>query len=53
MGELYTRLRTLYRGDGGAFPDSDREPLLPYAVPKSPTPDELAKEYTAEHSRIY
>jgi formate dehydrogenase major subunit len=46
MGDLYTRLRTLYRSEGGAFPDPIVNLFWPYAAPNSPTPDELAKEYT-------
>ena len=46
MGELFTRLRALYKTDGGAFPDPVVNLYWPYAVPKSPSPDELAKEYS-------
>ena len=45
MGELHTRLRTLYTNEGGTFPDPIVNLWWPYAAPKSPTPDELAKEY--------
>jgi len=46
MGELHTRLRALYKSDGGAYPDPIVNLSWPYAVPKSPSPDELAKEYS-------
>jgi len=46
MGELYTRLRALYKSDGGAYPDPIVNLYWPYLVPKSPSPDELAKEYS-------
>jgi formate dehydrogenase major subunit len=46
MGELHTRLRELYKSDGGAYPDPIVNLSWPYAVPKSPSPDELAKEYS-------
>jgi len=46
MGELHTRLRALYKSDGGAYPDPIVNLFWPYAVPKSPSPDELAKEYS-------
>jgi formate dehydrogenase major subunit len=46
MGELFTRLRALYKSDGGAYPDPIVNLSWPYAVPKSPSPDELAKEYS-------
>jgi formate dehydrogenase major subunit len=45
MGELYTRLRALYKTEGGAFPDPIVNLSWPYAVPTSPSPDELAREY--------
>jgi formate dehydrogenase major subunit len=46
MGELHTRLRALYKSEGGAYPDPILNLYWPYAVPKSPSPDELAKEYS-------
>src|SRR4029077_13873886 len=41
-----TRLRTLYKSEGGAFPDPIVNLSWPYAAANSLTPDELAKEYT-------
>jgi len=46
MGGLYTRLRALYKAEGGAFPDPIVNLYWPYARPESPTPEELAKEYS-------
>jgi formate dehydrogenase major subunit len=46
MGELLVRLRAMYRKEGGAYPDPIVNLSWPYAVPKSPTPEELAKEYS-------
>ena len=46
IGELHTRLRALYKAEGGAYPDPIVNLSWPYAVPKSPSPDELAKEYS-------
>jgi formate dehydrogenase major subunit len=46
MGELHTRLRALYKSDGGAYPDPIVNLSWPYVVPNSPSPDELAKEYS-------
>jgi formate dehydrogenase major subunit len=46
MGGLYTRLRALYRTEGGAFPDPIVNLYWPYARPASPSPEELAKEYS-------
>src|SRR5262249_12766986 len=46
MGELFTRLRALYKSDGGVYPDPMLNLSWPYVVPKSPSPDELAKEYS-------
>ncbi len=46
MGELYTRLRALYKTEGGAYPDPIVNLYWPYARPASPTSEELAKEYS-------
>jgi len=45
MSGLFTRLRALYKKDGGAFPDPIVNLSWPYARP-TPTPEELAKEYS-------
>jgi len=46
MGELFIRMRALYRSEGGSYPDPIVNLYWPYAVPKSPSADELAKEYS-------
>jgi len=46
MGELFTRLRALYKSDGGAYPDPIMKLYWPYVMPNSPSADELAKEYS-------
>lgn len=48
IAEIWTRLRAMYRKEGGAY----AEPLLkltwPYKIPNSPGPDELAMEYSGK-----
>ena len=44
MTGLHTRLRDLYRKEGGAFPDPILNLNWPYALADSPRPDELAQE---------
>jgi len=46
MAQLFTRLRAAYKKDGGAFPDPIVNLYWSYAHASSPTPEELAKEYT-------
>jgi formate dehydrogenase major subunit len=46
MGELLVRLRAMYRKEGGAYPDPIVNLSWPYAVPTSPSPEELAREYS-------
>ena len=46
MGQLFVRLRDLYKKEGGAYPDPIVNLYWPYARPGNPTPDELAKEYS-------
>src|SRR6266404_4132744 len=48
MGEIFTRMRTLYRKDGGAFPDPIVNLSWPYVEPNSPSPEELAREYSGK-----
>ena len=48
MAELFTRIRTLYKADGGAFPDPILNLSWPYAQPNSPSPQELAMEYSGK-----
>jgi len=45
MAEIFLRVRALYQKDGGAFPDSILSLHWPYQVPRSPSPEELAKEF--------
>ena len=44
IGELFVALRDLYRKEGGKGADSILNLNWPYADPKAPTPEELAKE---------
>lgn len=46
MAGLFTRVRKLYETDGGAFPDPIVKLSWPYANPRSPSAEELAKEYS-------
>jgi formate dehydrogenase major subunit len=46
MSGLFLRLRDLYRKEGGKFPDPIVNLSWPYADPASPTPAELAREYS-------
>jgi formate dehydrogenase major subunit len=48
MGEIFTRMRALYRTEGGAFPDPIVNLSWPYAQPNSPSPEELAREYSGK-----
>jgi formate dehydrogenase major subunit len=48
MGELFTRIRAMYRAEGGAFPDPVINLSWPYAQPNSPAPEELAREYSGK-----
>ncbi len=48
MAELFIRLRDLYKAEGGAFPDPVVNLAWPYARPKHPTAEELAKEYSGK-----
>jgi formate dehydrogenase major subunit len=43
---LFTRLRTMYAKDGGAFPDPILKMAWRHKMPHSPSPEELAKEYS-------
>ena len=44
MGQIFVRLRELYRKEGGAFPDPILNLTWDYADPNEPKPDELARE---------
>jgi formate dehydrogenase major subunit len=45
VGELFTRIRDLYRKEGGTFPDPILNLTWAYKQPASPSPEELAKEF--------
>jgi len=45
---LFTRLRDLYRKDGGAFTDPILNLTWPYRIPGAPSAEELAKEYSGK-----
>ncbi len=46
MAGIFTRMRTMYVKDGGAFPDPILNLTWKYAQVESPSPEELAKEYS-------
>jgi len=46
MAGIFTRMRTMYAKDGGAFPDPILNLTWKYARVESPSPEELAKEYS-------
>jgi formate dehydrogenase major subunit len=51
MAALHLRLKTMYKTEGGAFPDPILNLTWSYRVPEKPTPEELARElngYTLE-----
>ena len=48
MAGLFTRLRDLYKAEGGAFPDPILKLTWPYRIPNAPGADELAKEYSGK-----
>jgi formate dehydrogenase major subunit len=45
MAELFLRVRALYQKEGGAFPDPILSLTWPYRIPRSPSPEELAREF--------
>jgi formate dehydrogenase major subunit len=46
MAGIFTRMRAMYAKDGGAYPDPILNLTWKYAQVESPSPEELAKEYT-------
>jgi formate dehydrogenase major subunit len=44
LAGIFTRMRRLYKKEGGAFPDPIVNTYWPYMDEESPTPEELAKE---------
>jgi formate dehydrogenase major subunit len=45
IAEIFLRVRALYRKEGGVFPDPILSLAWPYKIPRSPSPEELAKEF--------
>jgi len=45
IADLFNRLRTAYKKDGGAFPDPIVNLTWPYKIPHAPAAEELAKEF--------
>jgi formate dehydrogenase major subunit len=48
MAGVFTRLRALYQSEGGAFPDPIVNLTWDYANANSPSPEELAQEYSGK-----
>jgi formate dehydrogenase major subunit len=48
MSGLFTRIRALYQAEGGAQPDPILRLSWPYMHPDTPTPTELAREYSGK-----
>lgn len=48
IGNLFTRFRAMYQKDGGAFPDPIVNMSWPYRDPKSPMPEEIAREFNGK-----
>jgi formate dehydrogenase major subunit len=48
MSGLFTRMRAMYKAQGGAFPDPIVNLSWPYVHADSPTPQELAREYSGK-----
>jgi formate dehydrogenase major subunit len=46
MAGIFTRMRSMYAKEGGAFPDPILNLTWKYAQPQSPSPEELAREYS-------
>jgi formate dehydrogenase major subunit len=46
MAGIFTRMRSMYVKEGGAFPDPIVNLTWKYVNPESPDPEELAKEYS-------
>jgi len=48
MGGIFTRMRKMYKAEGGAFPDPIVNLSWPYSDPDSPSAVELAKEFSGK-----
>lgn len=45
IADLFTRMKTAYVKDGGAFPDPIVNLTWPYKIPSSPSAEEMAREF--------
>jgi formate dehydrogenase major subunit len=45
MADIFLGVRALYEKEGGTFPDPILRMPWPYRIPRSPSPEELAREY--------
>ncbi|PNS09494.1 formate-DH-alph: formate dehydrogenase, alpha subunit [Lysobacter silvestris] len=48
MSELFHRIKALYAKDGGTYPDPIRDLAWKYSNPESPTPEEVAMEFSGK-----
>jgi formate dehydrogenase major subunit len=48
IAEIFVRMRAAYVKDGGAFPDPITKLTWPYRIAASPSPEELAMEYSGK-----
>ena len=48
MAGIFLRLKALYKKDGGAFPDPVLNLTWPHKKPESPSPEELAREFSGK-----
>ena len=48
VAEIFTRVRALYRKDGGKFPDAIDKLTWPYVSPTQPSPEELLREMSGK-----
>ncbi len=45
---IFTKMRDMYRKEGGTFPDPILNLTWNYAIPEQPSPEELAKEFSGK-----
>jgi formate dehydrogenase major subunit len=48
VAAIFDRIRALYAKEGGKFPDPILKLTWPHAIPSSPSPDEIAREYSGK-----
>ena len=48
MAGLFLKLREMYKQEGGAFPDAILNTTWPYKIADSPSPEELAREFSGK-----